>query len=138
MTAQAYALTQAQVNAVQHAVSAANTAAATTTGVDLTGYEGPVKLVVDVGAITGSLALRVEDSADNSSWGDPVNAANFTMTTDGAASTYSKDVAATANKTYAITIDPRSVRKFIRFLGTIVTGPSLLSVSIIGNKKHRP
>jgi hypothetical protein len=139
MTAQAYALSQAQFLSLLHSVSCANTAAATTSGIDLTGYEGLVTLVIDVGAIAGTLALRVEDSADNSTFGDPANAANFNLQDNGVAGTYSKDMAAVAGHLYGITIDQRAVKRYIRFLGTIATGPSLLSVLlVIGAKKYRP
>jgi hypothetical protein len=114
------------------AVSAANTAAATSAGVDLTPYEGMVKLLFNVGAITGSMAnLKVQGSTDNSTWND--------LTTGGTAA-----ASVTANTQYSLDLDVRKVItsagycRYIRVIGTITTGPTVIGVTMCAFKKVGP
>lgn len=121
MSAQADVLTQNTPAIILNAVSAANTAAATSSGVDLTGYEGVVSIVVQTGAITGTLDGKIQDSADNSSFAD-VTGATYTQVT-------------AANKVAAYSLDVRTVRRYIKYVGTVATGPVLISVVLNGFKK---
>lgn len=102
-------------------VSAANTAAATSSGVDLTGYEGDVSIIVSTGAITGTLDGKIQDSADNSSFAD-VSGLTFSQVT-------------AANKIAALTVNVGQVRRYIKYVGTVGTGPVLISVQLAGVKK---
>lgn len=125
MSAEAVALTQNTPAIVLSAVSAANTAAATSVGVDLTGYEGVVSIVQQTGAITGLLSGAIQDSADNS-----VFAAVTGATFPGSIGT--------ANTVNAVNIDVRNVRRYIRYVGSVITGPVLVSVVLNGFKKVKP
>lgn len=115
-----------------NAVSAANTAAATSAGFDLSGYEGSVRVIQQTGAITGTLDGKVQASTDNSTWNDLATAADGLV---GAQVT-------TANQIRAVALDVRSIRtsvgscRYIRYVGTVVTGPVLISVIVVGFRKY--
>ena len=104
------------------AVSAANTAAATGTGVDLIDYEGPVLITQNHGVSTGSLAGKIQDSADNTNFADIVPAVNFASET-------------TTVGVQQVAIQSKQVRRYIRYLGTVTTGPQVVAVTMSGNKK---
>lgn len=103
------------------AVSAANTAAATSSGVDLNDYEGPVVVIQNKGAGTGTLDGKVQDSADNSAFAD-VSGLTFTQST-------------TTADLKTLVFDRKSVRRYVRYVGTVGTGPQLVAVSLTGMKK---
>jgi hypothetical protein len=103
------------------AVSAANTAAATSTGVDLIEYEGPVVIIQDHGVSTGTLAGKIQDSADNSAFAD-VAGLTFTGET-------------TTVGIQKLVVQSKQVRRYIRYLGTVGTGPQVVGVSMTGVKK---
>lgn len=102
-------------------VSAANTAAATSTGIDLIEYDSPVVVTQHKGLGTGTLDGKIQDSADNSSFAD-VAGLTFAQET-------------TAVGIQKLAVNPKSVRRYIRYLGTIVTGPQIVGVSVAGVKK---
>lgn len=108
--------------------SAANTAAATSAGVDITKYEGDLLITLHVGAITGTVdgKLQVCDDAGGTNPVD-VSGATFTQVT-------------TANDDpfiQKLVWDSGSFAKpFIRFVGTIATGPALISVTLTGRPKY--
>jgi len=104
------------------AVSAANTAAATSAAVDLKDYEGAMIIVQNHGLGTGTLDGKIQDSADGSTgWAD-VTGAVFTQST-------------TTADCKAIALQSKQCKQFIKYVGTIVTGPQLVGVSITGVKK---
>ena len=102
-------------------VSAANTAAATSSGVDLLDYEGPIVITQHHGLATGTLDGKIQDSADNATFAD-VSGLTFTQETT------------TAN-VQKLVVQSKQVRRYIKYVGTIVTGPALVSVSMVGVKK---
>lgn len=102
-------------------VSAANTAAATSTGIDLMDYDSPVVVTQHKGLGTGTLDGKIQDSDNNSSFAD-VSGLAFTQET-------------TAVGIQKLVVNPKSVRRYIRYLGTIVTGPQIVGVSVAGVKK---
>lgn len=104
------------------AVSAANTAAATSAAVDLIDYDGPVLVVQNHGTGTGTLDGKIQDSADGSTDWQDVSGLTFTQVTT------------TAN-TQKIAFNAKSVRRYVRYVGTIVTGPHLIGVTLVGHKK---
>jgi hypothetical protein len=104
------------------AVSAANTAAATGTGVDLLDYEGPVVITQNHGVSTGTLAGKIQDSADNSAFADIVPAVSFAGET-------------TTVGVQQVVVQSKQVRRFIRYLGTVGTGPQVVAVTMTGVKK---
>lgn len=101
--------------------SAANTAAATGSGVDLIDYDGRVIVTQHKGAGTGTLDGKVQDSADNVTFND-VSGLAFTQETTGAG-------------IQKLVVNPKSVRRYIKYVGTIVTGPQIVGVSLQGVKK---
>lgn len=107
------------------AVSAANTAAATSAWVQTSNKEGTVTVIVNVGAVTGTLVLTLEDATDSGGTGG----AGFTAN-EGAFS------AATANTQHKRTFSTRACRGFFRLVGTIATGPSLIAASYLAHPKN--
>jgi hypothetical protein len=112
--------------ALLDAISAANTAAATSgTGkwLDVRPYDGEILVTVNVGAVTGTIAFKCQTASD----------ANGT----GAADLTGGAFAATAaNSCVKLAVDPRTVvGGFLGVAGTVVTGPSLVSAVASGKKK---
>lgn len=103
------------------AASCANTAAATGTGVDLKDYEGPVIVVQNHGTSTGTLDGKIQDSADNSSFAD-VSGLTFTQST-------------TTADIQSLVVQSKQVRRYIKYVGTVGTGPQVVGVSMTGQKK---
>ncbi len=105
-------------------LSASASQASTVTGsaVDLIDYDGPVSIIQNHGTGTGTLDGKIQDSADGSTgWGD-VSGAVFTQST-------------TTADVKCIALNPKSVKRYIRYVGTIVTGPQNVAVSLVGIKK---
>lgn len=98
----------------------------TGTGVDIRDYEGYLIVTQQVGVVTaGSITGKLQDSDDNSTgWAD-VTGATFTAVT-------------TSNDplTESITIHVNAVKRYVRYVGTIVTGPALVGVSAVGATKN--
>lgn len=103
------------------------TATANGTGVNVSDYTGVLRAILSSEAGTGTtptLDVKIQDSADNSTFADLSPAKAFTQVTDAAAAFES------------IAIDTRAVRKFIRAVVTI-TGASaafVFSVNVVGQK----
>ena len=104
-------------------LAAAQSAASTVTGtgVDLKDYEGPVLVVQNGGAGTGTLDGKIQDSADNVTFAD---VAGLTFAQKG-----------TAAGTQSLVVQSKQVRRYIRYVGTVVTGPQLVAVTATGVKK---
>lgn len=105
-------------------LSASASQASTVTGsaVDLIDYEGPVRIVQNHGTGTGTLDGKIQDSADGSTgWAD-VSGATFSQST-------------TTADVKSLAIDPKQIRRYIRYIGTIVTGPQNVAVTLVGMKK---
>ena len=104
---------------------AARTSTVTGTGVDVSGYTGPLMIVQDVGTVSGTsptLAGKLQDSPDDSTYTD-ISGATFTSVT-------------ASNSTQTIQVNADSVAKYIRYVGTIGgTSPSFtMGVTAIGMK----
>ena len=105
-------------------LSASASQASTVTGaaVDLSGYDASVAIVQSHGTGTGTLDGKIQDSADGSTgWAD-VSGAVFTQST-------------TTADIKALALNPTSVKRYIRYVGTIVTGPQNVAVALVGIKK---
>lgn len=109
--------------ALQLSASASQASTVTGSAVDLTGYDAPLAIIQSHGTGTGTLDGKIQDSADGSTgWAD-VSGATFTQRTTTAA----VDV---------ISLDPRAVKRYIRYVGTIVTGPQNVGVVAVGIKRN--
>ncbi len=108
------------------AVSAANTAAATSGAgkwLDVRAYDGEMLVTQQLGAVTGTIAGKLQSATD----------ANGTGAADITGATFGTN---TANSTSTQAIDVKKVvGGFLGYVGTIVTGPSLVSVTAAGKKK---
>lgn len=96
-------------------------ATVTGTGIDLQPYDGPILILQAGGVGTGTLDGKIQDSADNTTFAD-VSGAVFAQKT-------------TTAGTQALVINTASVRRYIRYVGTVVTGPQLLAVTATGFRK---
>jgi len=106
-------------------VSAGNTAAATSAWVDVRNREGTLEFTMQVGAMTGSITWTLEDATDGSGTGAAGIVPNEGAFTAGA-----------ANQTQKRTLPVRATRGFVRCVGTIVTGPSIVAVSFRAHPKN--
>jgi hypothetical protein len=76
-----------------------------------------------LGAVTGTIAGKLQSASD----------ANGTSAADITGATFGTN---TANSTSKLVIDPKTVTGgFLGYVGTIATGPSLVSVVASGKKK---
>jgi len=103
------------------------TADANGAGADLQGYQGVLKIVLDSGAgggTTPTLDVKIQDSADNSTFADVLGKV-FTQVTGASASIQS------------LAIDTRAVRRYIRAVLVIAgTSPTFgLAVAVVGQKQ---
>jgi len=102
-------------------ISAANTAAATSGWIDVRSYIGNILFDVHSGAITGSFVGKIQSATDGSGTG----AADITGATHTAVST--------ANQVKSISV-PATVAPYMAYVGTVTTGPVVISVTLRGRK----
>ena len=109
--------------------SAANTAAATSAWIDVRKYEGDLVIVQNAGILTGTLTPTIEDATDGAGAGG----AAFTGLNEGAFT-----VVTTSNDPLLEkrTIPAGATRGWIRYVGTIVTGPALIGVTLLAHPKY--
>lgn len=106
----------ATVKALADATSRAATFNGTALNIAALDWDGPVEITQNIGAVTGSITGKVQESADGSTdWQDVAGAA-FT-------------IVSAANNTQRIVISAGATRGWIRYVGTIVTGPALTAVT---------
>lgn len=121
MSADAVVMTQAVAVSVVLAVS--TSANIVSSGVDLSGYEGVVQVVQNLGGITGTFSgAKLQDSADNSTFAD-ITGATF---------------GTTQNALTSVNLDVRNVRRYIRYSVNISTNPAAVSVTLTGIRKVKP
>lgn len=106
-------------------VSAANTAAATSGWVDVRAAEGDIVFKNQVGALTGSITWTIEDATDGSGTGAAAMTPNEGAYAAGA-----------ANQVQKRTVGAGATRGWVRCVGTIVTGPALVAVSLMYHPKY--
>ena len=122
-----HALESATVTKIAAAVSAANTAAASFwTAVPVS--EGIVLLVLSIGVITGTLDLTFTTNTAGSDSGatavTPIGGAIAQITTSLDDAVYVAAFPATA------------LRGYVKVVGTVVTGPALISYTMITQPKY--
>lgn len=107
-------------------VSAANTAAATSSTaqwIDTQNLEGDILVSVNIGAITGTITGKLQSATSASGAG----AADISGATFAAIS---------APGSASLVIDANSMpARYLGYVGTIVTGPALVSVVALGGAK---
>lgn len=119
----------AECTSLLAAVSAGNTAAATSAWIDVRRYEGDLCFIVDTGIVTaGSIAWAIQDADD----GSGTNGAGVTPT-EGAFTTVTTSNDPLVQKR---TIPANSVRGWVRVVGTVTTGPALVSASLLARPKY--
>jgi len=101
-----------------------STATVNGTGVDISavGFEGVVTLACSLGAVGTSGLFRVEDSADNSTFGTPAGGAITTAALTG------------ANTSVTLNFDVRNVKRYVRAV-CVAVGVVLMGATFIGTKK---
>ena len=115
-------LADAQAASLVNAISTSSNI--TGTGVDLTGWEGLVTVAQNLGTITGSISLnKLQDSADNSAWADV------------AAGVQTGAFGTTASALSSVQVEVRNLRRYVRYIATVTTGPVAVSVTMTGFKK---
>lgn len=111
---------------------AAGSAIATVTGpsIDTAGFnEATVVLSVGNVTATGTLNVKVQDSADNSAWAD-VSGAAFVAVTD----TGDNQV-----QIGMLKLDGNTVRRYIRIVGVVATAAADYGASVLlSNKQYHP
>jgi hypothetical protein len=107
-------------------VSAANTAAATSGSakwLDVRAYDGEILVTQVLGAITGTIAGKLQSASD----------ANGTGAADITGYTFPVN---TTNQSSKVVVDPKKVvGGFLGYVGTIATGPTVLAVTAAGKLK---
>jgi hypothetical protein len=98
--------------------AAANTAAATSSAwIDIRNCQGDLMIIQDTNNITGSITGKIQD-ADDSSGTNPADVSGAAFS--ARSSSHHKD---------RLVIPARSTRGFIKYVGTIATGPADVSVT---------
>lgn len=109
-------------------VDAANTTAATGTGVLFSQYEGDLMITQTVGVVTaGQIAGKLQECDDDAGTGAAdISGATFTAVTTSNDPLVQK-----------ITVDSGSLSKaYIRYVGTITTGPAAVAVVMHARPKY--
>ncbi len=105
--------------------SAAATANATSSWIDARDAEGDIMFVNHLGAVTGSITWTIEHASDSGGTGAAAITPNEGAYTAGA-----------ANQVQKRTVNASAIQGFVRCVGTIVTGPSFVAVSISYRPKN--
>ena len=123
LSSQASASTPTTLLAPLSAAATANATSGSGKWLDVRIYDGEILVVQQLGAVTGTIAGKLQSATDANGSG----AADITGYTFGTN---------TAGSTSAVVVDPKKVPGgFLGYVGTIVTGPSLVSVVASGKKK---
>lgn len=114
---------KATVSALANATSQAATVTGAALNIAALDWDGNVEITQNIGAVTGSITGTIEESADGSTGWLAVAGAAFTAVS-------------AANNTQRIVIRAGATRGWIRYVGTIVTGPALAAVTASGVPKN--
>lgn len=105
-------------------IDCANTAAATSGWIDVRTYEGDIAIIQSTGVVTaGTIAGKIQEATDGSGTG----AADIT------GATFTSVGTSTDNDVQKLVI--RNTAGYIRYMGTIGTGPALVGVSMLARKE---
>jgi len=123
LNSQASAATSTSLLDALSAAATANATSGAAKWLDVRPYDGEIMVTLNLGAVTGTIAGKLQSATDANGTG-PADIAGYTFGTTG------------ANSTTKIVVDPKAVPGgFLGFVGTIVTGPALVSVVASGKKK---
>lgn len=111
------------VRALLNAASNAATVNSAALNIAALDWDGNVEVTQNVGAVTGSITGKIQESADGSTDWQDLPGATFTAVSS-------------ANNTQRIVIQAGATRGYIRYVGTIVTGPALVAVTASGVPKN--
>lgn len=106
--------------------SAADTAAATSAWVAVPLGEGDVQIVQDVGAVTGSITGTLQTADDASG----TNAAAVTPNEGAFAAVSASD------SLQVRTVNRAALSAYVKYTGTIATGPVLVGVAMLTHPKY--
>jgi hypothetical protein len=113
---------------VMNSVSAANTAAATSGWIQVSEYEGHIAVIINTGIITGTIDYTFKTATSGAGAGEaaivPLGGALAQVTTSNDDGT-----------PYIAVFDTRKLLGYLQVIGTVVTGPALISYQIVGRKK---
>lgn len=105
-------------------IDCADTAAATSGWIDVRTYEGDIAIIQSTGVVTaGTIAGKIQEATDGSGTG----AADIT------GATFTSVGTSTDNDVQKLVI--RNTAGYIRYVGTIGTGPALVGVSMLARKE---
>ena len=105
----------------------ADTAAATGTGIDISEFEGYMIVTQQVGVVTaGTIVGKLQHCT----------AADGTGAADIAGAVFTSNGTSTDVTTESIVINVNGLHPFLRYVGTIGTGPAVVGVSAVGAKKY--
>ena len=120
-------VTGATTSKLLMARAAANTTAATGLGIDITEYEGYVIVTQNVGVVTaGTIVGKLQTCT----------AADGTGADDIPGAAFASVGTATDEACASIVLKVDGLKQFIRYVGTITTGPADVGVSMVGIKKY--
>lgn len=110
------------VQALLAPASQASTVTGSAVNIKAQDWNGQIEITQNVGAVTGSITGKIQDSADGSiGWAD-IAGATFT--------------AATGAGVQRIVLNAEATAGYIRYVGTIVTGPAVVGVTASGVPKN--
>lgn len=117
---------QAQACEIVQMLPAASRSAGAANGswVAASKYEGDLVFLVNTGAITGSVIVKVEDATDGSGTG-------VADITDAVTASISS-----ANTVAKIIVPATKARSHVRVTATVTTGPVLVGVSLLAHPKY--
>ena len=102
--------------------AASQSSTVTSSAIDLQPYTGFALVIQNKGAGTGTLDGKLQHSDDGSTgWAD----AGIAFAQAG-----------TTAETQARSFETRGLKRFVRYVGTIATGPHLLGVTVTGSRKY--
>lgn len=111
------------VRALSNSASQASTVTGSALEIRALDWNGNIEITQNIGAVTGSITGKIQESVDGSTgWADIAGAA-FTAVSS-------------ANDTQRIVIPAEATAGFIRYVGTIVTGPAVVAVTASGVPKN--
>lgn len=115
---------QAKASSKVQALAPASRSAGAGNGswLDVSLYEGDLCYAIDTGAVTGSVAYKLEDATSIGGAG----AADITGAT----------LAGVADTSGAIVVEANAVRGFVRLVATVTTGPVLCGATLVATPKY--